>query len=117
MIILRGIYLKKIFIIIFIIIAAYLYKYVYFDHSFISDRFYLYSLNKEKIELAPGESFRIKIRYINIRCSFKSSNSRVAAVDSFGTVHAVSPGRAIIYVKVKGHKDFKCYIKVKKRTA
>lgn len=108
--------LKKIIIIIFVVVAVYLYKYVYFEHSFIIDRFHLFSLNRKKIILTPGDSFHIKVHDINVRCSFRSSNIRVAVVDLNGNVHAISPGHAIIYVNIKGHKNLKCYIKVKKRT-
>ncbi len=108
--------MKKILIIIVLVIALYMYRYVYFEHSFMINRFHFYSLNKAKVTLTEGENFRIKVRGINIRCSYKSSNMRVATVDFCGNIHAVSAGRAIIYVRVKGHKNLKCYIKVKKRT-
>lgn len=96
--------------------SIYMYRYVSFEHSFSINRFHIYSLNKAKLTLQPGDTFRIKVRGINLRCSFRSSNRRVAVVDMWGTVRAVSPGRTVIYIKIKGHKTKKCFVKVKKRT-
>lgn len=59
-------------------------------------------INKKKLTLKAGKSYRLKLRGIFSFASFKSSNENVASVSIFGRVKAKRRGNAIIYTKVKG---------------
>lgn len=59
-------------------------------------------INKKKLTLSVGKSYRLRVRGIIAPGSYKSSDKRVAAVNMFGRVKAKGKGRATIYAKVKG---------------
>lgn len=69
-------------------------------------------INKKKLTLKVGKSYRLKLRGINSFASYKSSNENVASVSIFGRVKAKGRGNAIIYTKVKG-KVLKTEVTVK----
>ena len=59
-------------------------------------------INKKKLNLAAGKSYRLRVRGIIAPVSYKSSDKKVATVNMFGRVKAKGKGRATIYAKVKG---------------
>lgn len=69
-------------------------------------------INKKKIKLSSGRSYRLKVRGIRTFVKWESSNESVAAVNAFGRVYAKARGTAIIYAKVKG-KVLKTLVTVK----
>lgn len=73
---------------------------------------YVIDINKKKLKLSIGRSYRLKIRGTNSFVSWKSSNESVATVSIFGRVRACGRGTAIIYAKVKG-KQFRTEVIVK----
>jgi hypothetical protein len=70
-------------------------------------------INKEKLKLKAGASYRLKIEGIFAFTSWKSSNPKVATVNAFGKVKAKSKGSTVITAKVKG-KVVKCTVSVTK---
>ena len=71
------------------------------------------SLNKTKKTLYVGEKYTLKIKGTNKKAKWwKSSNTKVATVNSKGKVTAKKKGTTKITVKVAG-KKYKCTIKVK----
>ena len=71
------------------------------------------SLNKTKKTLVVGEKFTLKVKGKNKKAKWwKSSNTKVATVNSNGKVTAKKKGTAEITAKVAG-KKYKCTIKVK----
>lgn len=70
------------------------------------------TINKEKLILKVGESYRLKIKGGGGFPKYKSSNSKVVSVSRFGKVRAKEKGRAVITIKTKG-KIFKCTVIVK----
>lgn len=71
-------------------------------------------LNKTSVTLSVGESVTLKINGISIK-SAKSSNKKVASVNSKGKVTAKKKGKATITVTGKNKKKYKCKVTVKKR--
>ena len=76
------------------------------------------SVNKRKIILAnKGKSFQLKVTLTPVtsqqKVTYKSSNSKVAAVNSKGKIVAKKKGTATITVK-SGNKKIICKVKVKK---
>lgn len=69
-------------------------------------------INKEKLTLKIGESYRLKIKGGGGIPDYNSSNPEVASVSWTGKVRAKSKGKAVITVKAKG-KSFKCTVTVK----
>lgn len=69
-------------------------------------------INKERLSLRVGESYRLKIKGRGGIPNYKSSNPKVASVSWTGKVKAVSKGRTVITVRAKG-KSFKCTVNVK----
>lgn len=59
-------------------------------------------INKKKLNLSVGKSYRLKVRGIIAPVSYKSSDKRVATVNIFGRVKAKGKGIATIYARVKG---------------
>lgn len=68
-------------------------------------------LNVESATLAPGETLSVHLTGIYRIANYSSSNSRIADVNSFGTIEAKRPGTAIIFVE---HNDdvYRCKIQV-----
>ena len=76
------------------------------------------SVNKRNIILAKkGKSFQLKVTLTPVtsqqKVTYKSSNSKVAAVNSKGKIVAKKKGTATIIVK-SGNKKITCKVKVKK---
>ncbi len=69
-------------------------------------------INKEKLTLRVGGSYRLSIRGGGGFPNYKSSNPTVAGVSWLGKVKAKSKGSAVITVKAKG-KTFRCTVVVK----
>ena len=70
-------------------------------------------LNKTKKTLKKGKSFKLKIKGRVGIAKFKSSNKKVAAVNSSGKIKAKRKGKAVITVTTNGKVKLKCKIKVK----
>lgn len=70
-------------------------------------------LNKSKKTLKKGKSFKLKIKGKVGRAKFKSSNKKVATVNSSGKIKAKKKGKATITVTTNGKVKLKCKIKVK----
>lgn len=75
------------------------------------------SLNHVKATLKPGKKLSLSVKGAGFFAkmfglSFHSSDTGVATVTRFGTVKAVSKGKAVIEVKVKG-KTLTCAVTVK----
>ncbi len=68
-------------------------------------------LNIQTATLAPGETISVYLVKIRRIASYSSSNSRIADVNSFGTVEAKRPGTAIIYVS-QDNNTYRCKITV-----
>ncbi len=74
------------------------------------------SLNKKKLTLNEGKSFRLKITGTTAR-SWKSSRPAVAAVGSKGLVKAKKEGTAVISCRAADGKTYKCRVTVRKAAA
>lgn len=71
-------------------------------------------LNKKTLTLNIGENFQlIAVTGYGNKITFKSSNSKVASVNTYGFITAKKPGTAIIIAKVKGAES-SCQVKVNK---
>lgn len=70
-------------------------------------------LNKTKKTLKKGKSFKLKIKGKVGLAKFKSSNKKVASVNSSGKIKAKRKGKATITVTTNGKVKLKCKIKVK----
>lgn len=68
-------------------------------------------LNVHTATLKPGEKISVKLVGIKKVAHYSSSDFRIASVTPSGTVHALAPGTAIIYVK-QDSKTYKCRIDV-----
>ncbi len=76
-------------------------------------------LNKTKVYLLKGKTFKLKITGTKKKVTWKSSKKKVATVSKKGKVKAKKVGTATITAKVKG-KKYKCKVIVetqKQRTA
>lgn len=69
-------------------------------------------LNKKRLSLDVGSSYRLKVKGPAIIVSYKSSDASVASVNIFGNIKAKSPGKATITANIRG-KKLKCNIRVK----
>lgn len=69
-------------------------------------------INKEKLTLKEGDTYRLKIKGNSSLPSYKSSNSKVASVNLFGKVEAKKKGKTVISVRVMG-KTIRCTVIVK----
>lgn len=69
-------------------------------------------LNKDRLNLDVGDSYRLGIKGPVFFAKYKSSNSSVATVNVFGKIEAKKPGKTIITVNVKG-KILKCAVSVR----
>ena len=74
------------------------------------------SLNITKTTIAKGKSFKIKIKGVVGKATFKSSKSSVAKVDKNGKVTAKKKGKAAIIIKTNGNVKLKCNVTVKNPT-
>ena len=74
------------------------------------------SLNINKTTIAKGKSFKIKIKGVVGKATFKSSKSSVAKVDKNGKVTAKKKGKAAIIIKTNGNVKLKCNVTVKNPT-
>lgn len=83
---------------------------LYFRYWFYTPMFGNY-LNERDVVLIRGEHFYLKVKNINQRLSFVSTDFKVAYVDLLGRVTAYKPGLAYIHVKVKG-KVLTCRVRV-----
>lgn len=69
-------------------------------------------INKERLRLKVGDSYRLGVKGPSFFAKYQSSNSSVATVSIFGRVKAKNPGKTTITVRVKG-KILKCIVTVK----
>jgi len=70
------------------------------------------TLNKKTATLYVGETFSLSVKGAIGKCSFKSSNKKIATVSKKGVVKAKAKGKCTIAVKANGLK-LKCTVKVK----
>lgn len=70
-------------------------------------------LNKTKKTLKPGSKFTLKVIGKAGRTTFKSSNKRIASVNSKGKITAKKKGKITITVKTNGKVKLKCKVTVK----
>jgi uncharacterized protein YjdB len=68
-------------------------------------------INKEKLTLKEGKTYRLNVKGIAAFASWSSSNTKVASVSIFGKVKAKAAGDTVITAKVKG-KIVKCKLHV-----
>ena len=71
-------------------------------------------ISKKKKTLRVGDKYTLKITGTSKKVKWKSSNKKVATVNSKGKVKAKKKGTATITAKVGG-KKYKCKITVKKQ--
>ncbi|MDD5937202.1 MAG: Ig-like domain-containing protein [Clostridiales bacterium] len=83
---------------------------VYFRYWLYQPKFGNY-LNKRDIVLVSGEHFHLKVRNVNQRLKFSSTDYKVAFANDLGKVTAYRPGTAFIKVKVRD-KVLICRVKV-----
>lgn len=75
-------------------------------------------LNKKKLTLSKGNSYRLKLKGYSGKVTWKSSSKKTATVNKKGTVKAKKAGRAKITakVKIKGRtKKLYCQVTVRKK--
>lgn len=82
------------------------------DNKELKCRIKVIELNRKKLNLQAGQSFRLKINGPAVFAKYKSSNPKVATVSRFGKVKAIKSGKSTITVNVKG-KILKCTVTVK----
>lgn len=100
--------------IIVLITVNYIYENssIYFrTYNLMRPRFYFLSLNRYDLYMIKGEVYHLKLRAINKRVTFSSTNFRVAGVGLHGRIFAHQPGKAYILAKV-GNKVLKCRVHV-----
>ena len=69
-------------------------------------------LNKKRLTLSVGDSYRLGIKGPAFFARYKSSNTSVATINVFGMVRAKRAGKTTISVNVKG-KTLKCIVTVR----
>lgn len=69
-------------------------------------------INKDKLRLSAGETYRLKLLGPASFVNWKSSNPTVASVSMFGKVKAKRKGRTVITAKWK-RKELKCVVTVR----
>lgn len=86
--------------------------------SYVSEATYIDSveiagakLNKKKITLTVGKTYKLKVTGTKKKVKWSSSNKKIATVNSKGKVTAKKKGTATITAKVDG-KKLKCTVKV-----
>lgn len=70
------------------------------------------ALNKDRLNLKVGDTYRLRVKGPVFFVRYKSNNSSVVSVNIFGQVKAKKPGKATIKVNVKG-KILKCNVTVR----
>ncbi len=83
---------------------------VYFRYWMYYPKFGNY-LNVYDVVLVSGERFHLRVKNINQRLSYSSTDFKVAYANEFGQVTAYQPGTAFIEVKVKD-ETLVCRVKV-----
>ena len=73
------------------------------------------TLNKKKLTLKVGKTFKLKVKGTKKKAVWKSSKKKVATVNKKGLVRAKKKGTAGITAKVAG-KKLKCTVTVKKKS-
>lgn len=101
------------FILLFIIlISRILYPYTRFAHKESISHVGTVRLNREELKLCPGETFSLHlIGTINRRCSYESSDFKVAFISPTGKITARKSGIAIIRV-TQDEQIYTCRVKV-----
>lgn len=103
------------FLLIFLLIillSRIIYPYTRFAHQESLSHVGMIRLNKEYLELYTGETFSLHlVGTINRRCSYKSTDFKVASVNSSGKITAHRSGIAIIQVTQK-KTIYTCKVKV-----
>lgn len=82
------------------------------DKKILKCRVKVIDLNKKRLDLRVGDTYRLRIKGPASFATYKSSNSDIVSVNIFGRVKAKKAGKAIIKVSVKG-KVFKCQVTVR----
>ena len=72
-------------------------------------------LSKKRVSLKVGKTYRLRLRNATGKTIWKSTNKRVAIVNSKGRIKARKKGRAIIIAKNAG-RTFKCRVIVRKKS-
>lgn len=72
------------------------------DKKELKCRVHVINVNKKKLHLKKGSTYRLKIKGTYAFVTWKSSNKEVATVSMFGSVKARGKGTAVITGKVKG---------------
>lgn len=70
------------------------------------------SLNKKKISIIKGDTYKLRIKGTNKKVKWKSKNKKIATVNSNGKVTGKNKGKTTIVAKVGG-KKYKCTVNVK----
>lgn len=70
-------------------------------------------LNKKKVKLKKGKSFRLKVIGKIGKAKFKSSKKKIVTVSKSGKLKAKKKGKATITVKTNGKIKLKCKVTVK----
>lgn len=76
------------------------------------------SLNKEKLSLYIGHTYKLKLKNSKAKVKWSSSDKKIATVDKKGLVTAKDKGSCVIRAKVKQngkYKTYKCTVKVKRK--
>ena len=68
-------------------------------------------LNKTKLNLTVGKSYKLKVKNASGKIKWKTSNKKVAKVSKKGKVKALKKGKAKIWAILRG-KKLKCNVKV-----
>lgn len=104
---------KFIIPILIILLIRIVYPYTRFYYTRDIPGVHKYSLNAREIKLKPGKSFQLRVNAVNIKCSYKSSNFRVAYVGISGKIYAIQKGRAVITVNMNNGYSRSCVVIVK----
>lgn len=83
---------------------------LYYRYWFFNPKFGNY-LNVRDVVLISGEYFNLRVKNVNQRLSFVSTDFKVAYVNILGRVTAYQPGLAYIHVKVNGKVET-CRVRV-----
>ena len=81
------------------------------DKKDLKCRVHVIDINEDMRRLSIGDTFRLKIRGTNSYVRWKSCDKKIATINMFGKIKAVSKGSTIIYAKVKG-RTLSCTIEV-----
>lgn len=70
-------------------------------------------LNKKRLSLTRGRTFKLKVKGKAGRTTYKSSNKAIASVNRNGKIKAKRAGAAVITVKTNGKVKLKCKVTVR----